>query len=108
MSAWKDQRRAEHLAAIATFGSTVTFNNLTADCLSDSKEIVSINQRTSQMPQRPAKFSLLREEFDRIGLKTTVGQPRQVVQAQGFNFEIYAVIDDDADATIDMRATLKL
>lgn len=103
MTAWLDVRERQEEFRQTLWGITLEFNGLTATCEGTSPEQTSELQRTSLMPNRPVTFSLLNADFARLGIKL-----RDVVKSGGLNFQVYAISDDPADATTDIRCTYKV
>lgn len=100
---WKSTRRAAELKRQSLFGTSLTFNNITVTCTATSKEGRNKIERNDIMPEKPVVFTLLVEDFRRLGIGL-----RSVVESLGLKFQVYAIQDDDADATTDLRCTLQL
>lgn len=103
MSAWQNARKAAFLAMLGEFGSTLQINGIEYTCLSTSKATQLEQMRNDFMPKRPTTFSILREVFDAL---IPPMQPRDNLTSLGFQFQVYQIDDDDADATVDLRCNL--
>lgn len=103
MSTWLDARKTQEEFRQTQWGITIEFNGLQATCEGTSPEARNEMQRTSLMPERPVSFTLLNADFTRLGISL-----RSVVKSGGYEFQVFAINDDPADATVDIRCTLNV
>lgn len=105
MSAFIDTRRAAFLSMVGLWGITLTYSGVAPvyGAIATSPEQVHELQRNAYMPLKPSTFSILREDyatFSAMGLTL-----REKIESGGTIYQIYAINDDPADATVDLRCT---
>lgn len=106
MSAWQDARAAAFAQMIAEFPSTVTYKTATVNCIATSKEWSREQQRTDFLTRKPMVISISQTDYQ--ALKLLGLQPREVLECQGDTFQVYSIIDDPTDASVDLRCYFKL
>lgn len=103
MTQWALARERGEQKRQELYPTSLTFNGIQVTCTGTSKEGSNKLERNDIMPERPVVFTLLSQDFARLQIHL-----RSVVESIGLKFQVFAIQEDDADATVDLRCTLYL
>ena len=99
---FKAARLREFTALIALYGTTLTFNGKSYSCICPPKEQAKKMTNASYEEQTPITFQMLATDFTEAGITT-----RSTVAHLGKNYEVYSVVSDDKEASVELRTYLK-
>lgn len=94
---WKSEREIEFAESVELWGVTVTRNGLEAQGIKTKDAVGSLMQSSNYLINIRTLVTLLRADFDRLGLR----ENRSQFTCDGQKYEIVKFYDDSADATID-------
>jgi hypothetical protein len=105
---WQSVRRSAFLQMVVLWPISITYKAVAppSGCIATSTAIELEMQRNDMMPKKPVTFSILREDF--LVFQSAGMAPRETIQSYGSDFQIYGILDDPSDATVDLRCTFKV
>lgn len=106
MGAWQDIREAQEENRQSLWGTTLTFNGVEFPCTATSPEQTGQMERTAIMPTKPVVFTVLNADYDTLramGLGL-----RSIIESNGDSFQVYALNNDPADSTADLRCVFNV
>lgn len=98
---WKEKRKREFLRECERWPVVIERNGLEATGTKTADSISSIMQQSNYLTNIQCMFSLLREDFERLGLQ---GPTRKRVKCGGFEYEWFRISDDSNEPTIQFYA----
>lgn len=101
---WQDVRLATEDFRQDLWGTLVTGSTSTVPCEATSPEDKKPLQRNNVMPERPVIITVTNADYLLMGSPAL----RDIVTWNEDIYMIYAINDDPADATVDMRCILKV
>lgn len=101
MTRWETERSHLQTENVATYGSTLTYKGAEVSCICPPKEYFQEMQRVDYIGQRSATFTITRDDFDSLSIAA-----KDIITSAGTSFMVYAIIDDDAEPTVDLRCNL--
>lgn len=102
---WKEKRRDEFLEECSRWPAEIERNGEKAIGTKTTDSVSPVMQPANYLSNIQCMFSLLREDFERLGL---YGPTRKRVKCNGVEYEWYRINDDNNEPTIQfysMRVT---
>lgn len=102
---WESVREYSEVFRQSLWGTMVAVAGLNpVPCEASTPEDRAPLQRSDVMPEKPVTITVLNADYAALGSPKL----RSLLQWEGLVFQIYAINDDPADATVDMRCNLKV
>jgi len=98
---WLTQRLRAFRAQVRLNGTTLNYNGAEIDCLCPQKEQFREMREVDYIGMRDATFTIDRTDYRRLNIGD-----RDVISSVNSQFEIVSILDDDADATVDLKAKM--